>query len=170
MTKLADYMTLDPIHRATDFTAPPLLRDALTRVGLDPEKDRPLIATPADRKKSVIDARADGRCRLCDQLVWMSPSSWRSQDIWTCIVCLECLEKAIGHGALRPVTVPCPRCLVEFKNYRSLGQHQRAARRTHAMGHADRVCPDRRTVEETRAAQLQRVRLLGKLGLMGRHP
>jgi hypothetical protein len=66
-------------------------------------------------------------------------------------------------------TARCPRCSKEFKNYRSLGQHQRAYRESRAKGRANRICPDRRDDEEAREIALLRVRLMAKLGLMGRH-
>lgn len=98
MTKLADFMCRDPFEKSVelDITAPDdPLRIAFGRLGLL-EPERPLVVTPAKRSKAVIDARADATCSKCGQLVWMAPSSHRSRDSWTCIVCLECLEKVMG--------------------------------------------------------------------------
>lgn len=95
--KLANLMVRDPFVNAVERETKgmdPLLR-AFKALGLG-EEDRPLVVTPVNRSKRIIDAKADGVCGRCGQAVWMSPSSWRSRQRWTVIVCLECLEKAAG--------------------------------------------------------------------------
>lgn len=64
----------------------------------------------------------------------------------------------------------CHRCGRVFRTAIGLGVHLAHLRKAKAQRHAERLCPDRRSVEERRAADMQKLRLKTALGLLGRHP
>lgn len=89
----------DPFKRAQEFellTETPLkaaLRRLLVRIG-KPD-GVPLIATPCDREKSVIDAHVGGPCDACQRDVWLSPSSVETmRQRQVVVLCMRCVEEA----------------------------------------------------------------------------
>lgn len=94
---LSGDMRRDPfdVPRGVDTEHVPLLGKALGLLGFK-EEDRPLVATPSNRENHVIGAKEGGPCCKCGQKVWLAPSTQRSKDAFTAIVCLECCEKAVG--------------------------------------------------------------------------
>lgn len=75
------------------------LRRLLVRLG---KADAvPLLVTPCDREKHVIDAHVGGPCDACQCDVWLSPSSvetMRTQRV--VLVCMRCVEEAAPVGSL----------------------------------------------------------------------
>lgn len=63
----------------------------------------------------------------------------------------------------------CHRCGRKFSTPQGLGLHFSHFRKSRAS-RAERICPDLRGAEERRAADMQRIRLKTKMGLLGRHP
>ncbi len=64
----------------------------------------------------------------------------------------------------------CHRCGRKFSTPQGLGLHFSHLRKAFGQMRAERICPDLRGAEERRAADMQRIRLKTKLGLLGKHP
>lgn len=88
----------DPLKRALELELQgetPLktaLRRLLARLG-KPE-GLPLIASPCDREKRVIDSHPGGPCDACQCDVWLSPSSVETMKVrQVVLLCLRCVEE-----------------------------------------------------------------------------
>lgn len=97
--KPGHFMVRDPFTYAREIRAPddtPLARamaSLLKRLGKTGKV--PLVASPCDREKHVIDSHAGGPCEACNRDVWISPSSvesMRKHD--TVVLCMRCIEEA----------------------------------------------------------------------------
>lgn len=101
MTKLADSMMLDLFKATLEFRLPDeselkqLVSRIWARLPAEKRKDAVLFLTPADRPKSIIDAKASVACDACGVVCWVSPSSRARLETATRL-CLACLEKEAG--------------------------------------------------------------------------